>query len=136
MFLTREQILGAQDITKELVAVPEWGGDVYVKVLSGVERDLFESSIRDDNTGKTIRGAFRGAAAAASICDEDGNRLFTAQDMGALGMKSATALDRVIKVAMRISKIGEDEIEQTEKNSVSGQSDDSGLNSLSPLDEQ
>lgn len=41
MALTREQILGAQDIKSELVDVPEWGEGAQVRVgmMSGTARD-------------------------------------------------------------------------------------------------
>ena len=43
--LTREQILKADDMTTERVPVPEWGGEVLVKSLTGRQRDEFEGSM-------------------------------------------------------------------------------------------
>jgi hypothetical protein len=43
--LTKEQILSADDIKTETVLVPEWGGDVIVRGLSGVERDAYEMAV-------------------------------------------------------------------------------------------
>ena len=43
--LTRDQILQANDLVTETVEVPEWGGSVFVKSLTGVERDQFEAAI-------------------------------------------------------------------------------------------
>ena len=43
--LKRDEILQAADIQVLLVSVPEWGGDVYVKGMTGAERDKFEASI-------------------------------------------------------------------------------------------
>jgi hypothetical protein len=43
MTLTRDSILNAKDLKKELVKVPEWGGEVYVRCMTGSERDAFES---------------------------------------------------------------------------------------------
>ena len=45
--LTREQILGSDDLKRQTVAVPEWGGDVFVRMLTGGERDAFEVSAVD-----------------------------------------------------------------------------------------
>ena len=36
--LTRKQILECADIPTEIVKVPEWGGEVLVKGLTGAER--------------------------------------------------------------------------------------------------
>jgi len=43
--LTRDQILQAQDIARETVSVPEWGGSVLVRGLTGQERDAYEATI-------------------------------------------------------------------------------------------
>lgn len=43
--LSREQILGCSDIPTEIVKVPEWGGEVMVKGLTGSQRDWLEMSI-------------------------------------------------------------------------------------------
>ena len=45
MYLTRDAILQATDLTFEDVAVPEWGGVVRVRGLTGTERDAFEASV-------------------------------------------------------------------------------------------
>ena len=37
--LTREQILGLSDLPREEVRIPEWGGVVFVRALTGSERD-------------------------------------------------------------------------------------------------
>jgi len=45
--LTRDAILEAQDLQHEEVYIPEWGGSVRVRTLTGAERDAFEQSIVD-----------------------------------------------------------------------------------------
>ena len=52
--LTRDTMLSASDIEIELVEVPEWGGHVFVKGMSGTERDQFEASITEQR-GKDAR---------------------------------------------------------------------------------
>jgi hypothetical protein len=37
--LSKKDILDVQDIQKVEVPVPEWGGVVYVKAMTGVERE-------------------------------------------------------------------------------------------------
>ena len=44
-YLTRDEILQAQDIQFEDVKVPEWNGTVRVRGLTGVERDALEASL-------------------------------------------------------------------------------------------
>jgi len=112
--LKRDEILQASDIQTELVPVPEWGGDVYVKGMTGAERDKFESSIVEQR-GKESRmnmANVRAKLASLTICDENGKRLFTEQDVQALSQKSASALQRVMIVAQRLSGIGDEDVKE------------------------
>jgi hypothetical protein len=112
--LTKADILGASDIQRERVAVAEWGGEVYVKGLSGAERDRFENSIISmrGKDQKINLSNIRAKLASLSICDEDGNRLFTDADVQALSRKSAAALQRVFAVAQRLSGLAAEDVEE------------------------
>jgi hypothetical protein len=57
--------------------------------------------------------------------DEKGEQIFSSDDMDALDKKSASALDRVFQVAQRLSGIGQEDIEETVKNSGKTQTPDS-----------
>lgn len=116
MSLSREQILEADDLPREPVKVPEWGGTIFVRTMTGLERDEFESAIIADK-GKTDMKNFRARLAALTITDEDGNRLFKSTDMAALGRKSASALDRVFAVAQKLNGMSAADMEEAEKNS-------------------
>ncbi len=112
--LKRDDILQANDIEKELVEVPEWGGSVFVRGMTGAERDKFESSIIEQR-GKDQRvnmANVRAKLAFMTICDENGNRLFDEKDVQSLSQKSAAALQRVFIVAQRLSGIGEEDIKE------------------------
>lgn len=126
-YLSREQILGAQDLTQEEVEVPEWGGVVLVRGLTGAQRDRFEASMVEQK-GKERRinmENLRAKLVAMSIIDENGKRLFTQQDIDALAKKSGAALDRVYAVAQRLSGLSKEDVEDLVGNSEPGQSDDS-----------
>ena len=112
--LKRETILEVQDIEVELVKVPEWGGEVYVKGMTGTERDAFESSVvLQRSKGISVNMAnVRAKIAAQTICDEAGTRLFTDADVKALGKKSAAALQRVYEVASRLSGISSEDVDE------------------------
>jgi hypothetical protein len=115
--LKREDILRVSDIHKELVSVPEWGGDVYVKGMTGAERDKFESSMieRSGKNGKTQSvnmANIRAKLVSLSVCDENGKRIFTEADVQSLSQKSAAALQKVFAVAQRLSGIGDDDVEE------------------------
>jgi hypothetical protein len=113
--LTKDAILASEDLPKELVAVPEWGGEVYVRCLTGSERDDWESSVMEMQGSKAKPNLqnLRAKLVARTVCDEEGNRMFGDSDVVALGAKSAAALDRLYTVAARLSKISksdEDEL--------------------------
>ena len=126
--LTRDQILQANDIITETVSVPEWGGEVLVRGLSGSQRDAFEDATLEQK-GKSRRvnlANVRARLCAISIVDETGKRMFTDEDVRALGRKSAAALDRVFSAAQRLSGLSDEDVEELAKNSDGGQSEDSG----------
>lgn len=112
-YLSKAQILGADDSGFEDVRVPEWGGGIVrVASMSGLEKDAFEASLttitqqRDGKvTQKMNLANVRAKLAARCMVDENGRRLFEDADVLELGRKSAAALDRVIVVAKRLNAI-------------------------------
>lgn len=126
--LSRTDILQAPDLPRERVAVPEWGGDVYVRALNGSERDSLEAWMLEMN-GKGAQDLYANMTArlaAMTMVDEQGNNLFEMSDVVVLGKKSANALRRVVEVAQRLSGVTQADVEELTKNSTSDQSDDSG----------
>lgn len=122
--LGREDILNASDIEIESVEVPEWGGVVFVKGMTGTERDAFEASLAmpDRKPGEIATADLRDLRAklcVQTMCDEGGKLIFSDKDVEALGKKSAAALQHVFKVAQRLSGIGEDDLEDM-KESLEG----------------
>ncbi len=114
--LTAEQILKADDLGELVkVSVPEWGGDVYVKVMTGRARDYFELTGQKTIENPKIN-SIRALLCAATICDENGKLLFTNAQVGDLAEKSGSALDKVFTVAQKINKMANSDIEELEKN--------------------
>ena len=125
--LGKNDILQANDIKTKEVEVPEWGGSVLVRGMTGQERDDFESSIvsREGKQTKMEMKDIRAKLVTKCIVGEDGKRLFDEKDVAALTRKSASALDRVFSVAQKLSGIGEEELKDLVKNSEPNQLDDS-----------
>jgi len=116
----KETILTANDLELEEVKVPEWACSVYVRSMSGLERDSFEAEMEGlDNKTENIRARLL----VRCICDSGGERVFDDADAVDLGNKNGAALDRVFAVAMKHNPIGEEAVADLEKNSDSGQSD-------------
>lgn len=109
--LNRDAILAAIDFEVREVKVPEWGGSVYVRTLSGRDRDRLES----ESMSKGFHG-FRPMLAAFSCCDADGKRLFTEADIAALGEKSGVALNRIFNASQKINKYTASDVRELEKN--------------------
>ncbi len=101
--LNKAAILAADDLPRESVTVPEWGGEVLVRTMTGTERDAFESSLLEKD--KRMEN-MRARLVSLTLCDETGERMFSDDEVTALGKKSAIALDRVFAVAQRLNGIG------------------------------
>jgi hypothetical protein len=113
--LSAAAILAATDAVSEPVAVPEWGGEVIVKGMSGTERDAFEASIRPKGV-LDLRNA-RAKLLVRVLVNEQGTRLFADSQAGDLGKRSAAVIERLYDVAARLSGMSEQAVEELEGNS-------------------
>ena len=117
MALTKESILKADDLKRELVAVPEWGGEVYVRTMTGSERDDFESSMMDKK-GRSRADALKNIRARLCVLclvSDGGEQIFTKTDVDALSKKSAAALDRVFTKAQKLNGLSGEDVEELAK---------------------
>ena len=120
--LTKDEILGVHDTQVRQVLAPEWGGVVYVRTLNGTERDAFDMAFRSGSSLSNFRAVF----ASQVLCDESGLRLFDETDAVELGKKNSVVLDRIFDAGMALNKLNAEGVDKAEKNSESGQSDNSG----------
>jgi hypothetical protein len=130
--LSREDILKADDLDTRDVDVPEWGGMVRVRELSGTARDEYDAS----KLQRQADGSFdvnlanqRAKLAARCIVGDDGEPLFNELDIGRLGQKSAAALERVCQVAAELSGLGEQAEDDAGKDSAPPPNDETGSTS-------
>ena len=122
--LTKEQILAANDIQTETIDVPEWGGQVTVKTLTGSELDAYEVSMVGDGKKRNMNN-IRAGLVARAIIDEYGKRMFSDSEIELLGQKSGIALDRVFSVVQKLNPKSEKDFKELEKNSGTIPGDDS-----------
>jgi len=118
MILSAEEIRAARDLPVEEVDVPEWGGPVLVRGLTGRARDRYEESMLKAEGGMSYDNV-RAKLVVRCLVDKDGKRLFEDSDVEWLGEKSATALSRVFDVASRLSGLSKADVETLAKNSDS-----------------
>ena len=141
-YLSRDAILTLDDTQYEEVQVPEWGGMVRVKGLSGNQRAQIESLFLEEAPGlgnrqdrrngsekafeqyqnrkKAAYAILRAKVCTWSIVDEQGNLLFTADDIAAINEKQAGVIERIFDVARRLSGLTEKDVEDTAEAMLNG----------------
>jgi len=122
-YLTKAEILAADDLDRTEVEVPEWGGVVLIQAPTAWEMSEFQNSqikVTLSDKGKTsTEVSLTGSdvkLAALCIVNESGEREFTAKDVQALGKKSPAALGRVVKAIRDLTGV-EEAMEVLEGNS-------------------
>ncbi len=134
--MTRDQILGTpktgfQDI--DLSDMPGWG-IVRIKDLTAGERDRIEAScvverlvivkgkrkVKKDTTLEGIRAKF----VAAAVVDENGAKVFSAEDVKALGELNAKAIDRIFTAIQERNGLRDEDLDELAGNFNDGQSDE------------
>jgi hypothetical protein len=123
--LTRDQILGADDRTRETVSVTEWGGDVIVSVMIGTERDEFDievSGIAKQDRALFLRNA-RARLLVRCLVDAQGKRLFTTEDVEGLGLRNSAVLERLALIAQRLNYMTDEAMEDLKGKSKPGRGD-------------
>lgn len=127
--LSKDKIQAANDVKMEKVLVPEWAdGDpeayVMVRTMTAGQRDKWEESnlVRTGDGRKlenyqTNLKDYRARLCVASMCDDEGQHLFTMSDVEILSSKSSEPIDRIVAVSQRINGLTSKEIEAAEKNS-------------------
>jgi hypothetical protein len=103
--LDRDAILASTNGSVTTVDVPEFGGSVCIRTLTGRERDALERwfLLHKENPGTTM---LRARLCAMGASDEKGVRLFTDADVPILAEKSGTALERIATAVLRHNLIG------------------------------
>lgn len=118
--LNKAAILSAGDYKLDKVHVPEWGGDVYIKTITGLERDHFEDGYAEQKM-KNFRSRFL----VLTLCDEKGERLFTDAEVDEIGKKSSLVLNRLFDKAWSLNALTNEAVEDLGNDSTVDPSDGS-----------
>jgi len=115
MTLTRDQILATHDLPSVVVNVPEWGGEMTLKTLTGEERDRWQN---DWIEWRKEQGAvcFEAFLIVAVACDPDNKPIFQRSDVRTLNAKSSAVISRLYRIAARMNGIGQEGDQRAEKN--------------------
>lgn len=104
--LSKDAILAAPDLKREVVSVPEWGegATVLVSELSALDRVEFSNCVAaEENKDRH----YTALGLTWFIINEDGTRVFDQSEAELLAGKKIDVLLRVFEVAKKINGFGE-----------------------------
>lgn len=110
-------------IRRAKIHVPDLGGDIYVRGMSGTERDRLEERFRVRNgrrAGQVDLRNFRAMMTCRVVVDAHGNRLLNDGDADVIGNLPSGALDQIIAKCNELSGMTEEEAEDLGNVSVNG----------------
>jgi len=112
-----EEILNRDDFTFEELEVPEWGGTIRIRSLSGNERTKITNMVQKRKDGD---GMFEQVVIFAAV-DENGKRIFRDDHLAALKEKSASVTQRIGSKILELSGFNNPadsvpDVESAEKN--------------------
>jgi hypothetical protein len=112
-----DQIFAVDDIESELLEVKVWGVTVLVKSMTAKDR------ARMIGNSTTVTGQFNLEQVLPDLVihctydPETGERVFLESDREALMAKSASAIEEIASVALRLSGMGDDSADEAGKDS-------------------
>jgi hypothetical protein len=117
-FLTRDEILSAEDRSYDTVECPEWGGTVRLRSISGRQRDLYEQSMVEQKGSDRKVNVVNARAKLIVLCavDGDGRPLFTSEDLRQLSAKNAKPLDRLFDACQKLAGLSDDDVKALTEN--------------------
>jgi hypothetical protein len=137
--LSFEDIVGADDIRYETVEVPEWGGAVRLRSITGAERDRytnFVESLKDAKGNLKKHDGLITRLLQLCLVDGKGDQLFSGAQVEKLKAKNGEVLERLATIASKLNGLSSEAIEEAKGNSPSEPSDESGTDSQSDSDSQ
>lgn len=126
--MDRESFLNIRGSGPMIEAVETPHGTAYVREMMAGEKDRFEAE-QVEKAGQD----FRARLIVATCCDESGKLLFTARDVAQVSALPALAIDPVVKAAIRINKLLQEDVDDLRKKSDDPDDDDSS-DTREPLD--
>ena len=119
MSLTAKDILAVKDFKTRTIEVPEWGGEVMLRTISGNDREKFETMVLE-KTGKDgqVKDSklIRATLLAMTICNEEGKRILDKSTISALNDKSSKVIERLFLEASELNGLNEQAVVEAKKN--------------------
>jgi len=124
--LTREQILASRKGRKPvLLEVPEWGGEVYVRVLSAADQMVLSDGVEPKEMAIKV--------ILHCLVDEDGERIFGDDDVDELAKEDFPVIMRVFGFVAKQNGLSTKELEEAMENFGPSPNGSKSSESLLPL---
>lgn len=107
-FLTRSEILERRSFRTETVEVPEWGGAVRLREMSGADRQAIQAAVLRAQKGPSASEDVHAHVVACAAVNENGEKIFSPSDVPALSRQPAGLLKRLAEKALEISGLAGD----------------------------
>jgi len=115
-YLTREQILGAQDRKVIELEVPEWGGTLRLRSMSGAAAEEYVKAVAESKSDFEPLLLL----ISSSVIDENGDLMFPSpEDVKGLANKNLLALKNVSEACMGVNGFDQTEVAESLKETAS-----------------
>jgi len=109
----RGKIFEADDITKELLEVPEWGVKVEIRSMTAGQRATLTEGVTSDKVD--VSNNMYAKTVIATVFDPTtGLPVFTEQDREAILSKNGAVIERLATKALGSSGLGEKAVEESQ----------------------
>ena len=114
--LTRDEILACRTFGGESLNIPELGGEIRIGRMNGTARDKWEKFVRALDKRSETEDNYRAMIVASCVIDEEGNPLFSALDLEAIGRLPHNVLDQIIEAYQRLNGLQDQDVKEALKN--------------------
>ena len=121
------KIFAIDDIESEVVDVTAWGVTVLVKSMTARDRSRMIASSTDNNGNFNMEDVLPDLVVHCTFDPETGEQVFQPSDRNALLAKSAAAIEQIASVALRLSGMSDEAVDEAGKDSSSTPTDASSL---------
>lgn len=112
----KEKIFQAKDIQSEITDIPEWGVKIEIRGMNGASRSKIMGAVMDEMGNIQQSELYPLLLIACCFDPETGEPIFQNNDKKAIMEKSGAVLERIAGICSRLSGIGTEAREETEKN--------------------
>ncbi len=109
--LNRQQFLSADDKRYKIIELPDLGGEVKIRSMSGEDELEFEKFKVDKVTSEWVFWAI-----CRYCVDENNSPMFTEQDLEDIKKKSSASLKKIFEAILDLNIINDEKIREEAKN--------------------